>query len=71
MNSIKSFRPVNQARESLDCQNLQFPLVRKSGAPHMMIAGATFPYREDASEAWRRGWKEANLELWGGESVEF
>jgi hypothetical protein len=29
------------------------------------------PYREDASEAWQRGWKEANLELWGDDSVVF
>ena len=29
------------------------------------------PYRDDASETWRRGWKEANLELSGDESIEF
>jgi hypothetical protein len=29
------------------------------------------PYREDASEAWQLGWKEANLELWGDDSVGF
>jgi hypothetical protein len=29
------------------------------------------PYREDGSEAWKRGWKEAKLELWGDDSVEF
>ena len=29
------------------------------------------PYWDDASESWQRGWKEANLELSGDESVEF
>jgi hypothetical protein len=29
------------------------------------------PYREDASEAWQRGWKEANLERWGDDSAVF
>jgi hypothetical protein len=31
-----SFKPANQARESLDCQNLQSPLVQKSGALHRL-----------------------------------
>jgi len=29
------------------------------------------PYRDDASETWQRGWREANLELSGDDSVEF
>ena len=29
------------------------------------------PYRDDASESWQRGWKEANLELSGDDSIEF
>ena len=29
------------------------------------------PYRDDASEAWQRDWKAANLELSGDDSVEF
>jgi hypothetical protein len=29
------------------------------------------PFRGDASEAWQQGWREANLELWGDDSVEF
>lgn len=29
------------------------------------------PYRDDASEAWQRGWKETNLELSGDDSIEF
>jgi hypothetical protein len=32
---------------------------------------SNLPYREDASEAWQQGWKDANIELWGDESVEF
>ena len=29
------------------------------------------PYRDDASESWQRGWKEANHELLGDDSIEF
>jgi hypothetical protein len=29
------------------------------------------PYQEDASDDWKRGWKEAAFELWGDDSVEF
>ena len=29
------------------------------------------PYQDDANESWQRGWKEANLELSGDDSVEF
>jgi len=29
------------------------------------------PYRDDVSESWQRGWKEANLELSGDDSIEF
>jgi hypothetical protein len=29
------------------------------------------PYWDDASESWQRGWREANLELSGDNSIEF